>query len=48
MRLILARLVWNFDLELDPRSEGWLEKNVMKFMWDKPQLYVRLVPLNKD
>ncbi|KAH7142216.1 cytochrome P450 [Dactylonectria macrodidyma] len=44
MRLILARLVWNFHLELDPRSEGWLEKNVLSFLWEKPPLYVRLTP----
>ncbi|KAF9891541.1 hypothetical protein FE257_004008 [Aspergillus nanangensis] len=44
MRLILARMIWNFDLELDPRSEGWLERNVLHFLWDKPQLYIRLIP----
>lgn len=47
MRLILAKLVWNFDLELDPRSKNWLEKNVLRFMWDKPELYVRLIPRTK-
>ncbi|KAH7142783.1 cytochrome P450 [Dactylonectria estremocensis] len=44
MRLILARLIWNFHLELDPRSERWLERNVLSFLWEKPELYVRLVP----
>jgi hypothetical protein len=43
MRLILAKMIWNFDIELDPRSENWLEKNVLYFLWDKPELYVRLI-----
>ncbi|OCK74493.1 cytochrome P450 [Lepidopterella palustris CBS 459.81] len=44
MRLILAKMVWNFDIELDPRSENWLEKNMLYFLWEKPELYVRLTP----
>lgn len=42
MRLILAKMLWHFDFELDPRSEGWLEKNVVHFLWVKPKLYVQL------
>lgn len=44
MRLILARMIWNFNLELDPRSEGWMEKNILYFLWEKPMLLIRLVP----
>ncbi|KAH7006917.1 cytochrome P450 [Ilyonectria destructans] len=44
MRLILARMIWNFSLELDPRSEGWMEKNILYFLWEKPMLFIRLVP----
>ncbi|KAJ5648686.1 cytochrome P450 [Penicillium lividum] len=46
MRLILAKMVWNFEMELDPRSEKWLERNVMSFLWDKPPLHIRLTPRN--
>ena len=48
MRLILARMVWNFDFELDPRSEGWMEKNILYFLWEKPGLYVYLIPRTRE
>ena len=48
MRLILARMVWNFDFELDPRSTGWFERNLLYFLWDKPPLYIRLTPRNPE
>ncbi|KAH8882081.1 cytochrome P450 [Thozetella sp. PMI_491] len=32
MRLLLARMIWNFDIELDHRSDGWLEKNLLYFL----------------
>jgi len=36
MRIVLAKLVWLYDWELDPRSEGWLEKLRLEF--SKPRL----------
>jgi len=44
MRLFMSRLIWNFDIELDSRSKGWLDQNLMYFLWEKPQLYIRLTP----
>ncbi|KAI1017797.1 hypothetical protein LB504_003823 [Fusarium proliferatum] len=44
MRLILAKLIWNFDIDIDPRSEKWLEKNTAFLLWEKPDLWVRLNP----
>jgi hypothetical protein len=44
MRLILDKLIWNFDIDLDPRSEGWLEKNTAFLLWEKPELWLRLNP----
>lgn len=44
MRLILAKLIWNFDIDLDSRSEAWLEKNTAFLLWEKPELWVRLTP----
>lgn len=43
MNLILARVVWNFDFELDPRSADWIEKNETYLLWEKPDLFVRLI-----
>ena len=43
MRLILAHVLWNFDLELAPKSEDWADQKVYA-IWDKPELYVKLKP----
>ncbi|KAF4539586.1 Benzoate 4-monooxygenase cytochrome p450 protein [Lasiodiplodia theobromae] len=43
MRLILAKLLWNFDMELaEPLSTGWAESQKTYILWDKPPLMVRL------
>ncbi|KAL1872679.1 hypothetical protein Daus18300_004225 [Diaporthe australafricana] len=41
MRVILARMLWNFDMELSPESEGW-EKQKVYTLWDKGPLMVKL------
>lgn len=44
MRLVLARLLFNFDLvKLDPASEDWANQNVY-LLWEKPELRVLLKP----
>lgn len=40
MRVILANLVWHFDFELCPESQGWLNQKVY-MLWDKPPLMVK-------
>ncbi|KXH62845.1 cytochrome P450 monooxygenase [Colletotrichum nymphaeae SA-01] len=40
MRLILARIIWNFDLELAPESKSWADGQKVFFFWDKPPLWV--------
>jgi len=42
MKLIFARLLWNFDLELDPRSEEWATDMKVYLLWEKPPLYIKL------
>ncbi|KAK7224826.1 hypothetical protein V2G26_012829 [Clonostachys chloroleuca] len=44
MRLILARIIWNFDLKMAPESEGWIDNQKVLFFWDKPALNVHLIP----
>lgn len=39
---ILARLVWNFEMELCPESEGWDQGQKVYFVWSKPPLMVKL------
>lgn len=43
MRCILARFVWNFDLELCEESAYWAENQTEYVLWDKPGLFVRLL-----
>jgi len=45
MRLILARLLWNFNLELDERSLTWAQGMKMYLLWEKVPLYVKLKPV---
>ncbi|KAF2667467.1 cytochrome P450 [Microthyrium microscopicum] len=42
MRTILARLVWNFDIELLPESQNWTKKQRVFFVWEKGPLMVKL------
>lgn len=43
MRLMMALLLWNFDMELLPESEGWMDQKSYLF-WEKSDLMVRLTP----
>ncbi|RYO81975.1 hypothetical protein DL766_003476 [Monosporascus sp. MC13-8B] len=42
MRLILARMVWNFDLELCDESRGWKESQLVFNVWEKKPLKVKV------
>ncbi|KAL8301249.1 hypothetical protein RB597_001927 [Gaeumannomyces tritici] len=43
MRLAAARILFRFDLELDPRTKDtWLDDQRAFFVWEKPPLYLRL------
>lgn len=44
MRLIMARLLWNFDLELMPESEEWNKQRIY-VLWEKGAVNVRLTPV---
>ncbi|KAL6229195.1 hypothetical protein BDW75DRAFT_225493 [Aspergillus navahoensis] len=46
MRLILSRMIFNFDMELDQPELDWLDQESF-FLWEKPPLPVRLTPRNK-
>ena len=45
MRLILAKVLWNFDLELDERSRRWRDHMKLFILWEKPPMYVKLKPV---
>ncbi|KAJ2995465.1 hypothetical protein NUW58_g1264 [Xylaria curta] len=44
MRLILARMVWNFDMALATDSLNWQKEQSVFFFWKKPPLNVLLKP----
>ncbi|MCJ1282685.1 hypothetical protein MMC26_002010 [Xylographa opegraphella] len=41
MRSIMARMLWNFDMQLCEDSEGWNDQRIF-ILWDKPELHIRL------
>lgn len=42
MRLILAKVIWNFDIELAEESIGWDKKSKVYMLWEKGPIYVQL------
>ncbi|KAF1990518.1 cytochrome P450 [Aulographum hederae CBS 113979] len=44
MRLILTRLLFDFDLELDERSKDWTKGQKAYKLWVKPPLWVKVTP----
>lgn len=43
IRMVIARMVWNFDMELPEESAGWLEKQKMYTTWQKNEMKLKLV-----
>jgi len=44
MRIILARLIWEFDWELLDQELVWERDNMVKSLWQKPKLMVKFKP----
>lgn len=44
MRIILARIVWEFDLELCSKDVEWERDIKLRMLWQKPELRVRFRP----
>jgi cytochrome P450 len=44
LRLIMARVLWNFELTLDESCSNWVDDLVEYFGWEKTPLLVRLTP----
>ena len=45
MRLVLANMVYNFDLELATESKGWAEKQRAYLLWERGPLKVFVKPV---
>lgn len=48
MRVILARIIWNFDMSLAEQSQDWLERQKVYIFWDKGPLIVNLTPVARS
>ncbi|KAH7055844.1 putative cytochrome P450 [Macrophomina phaseolina] len=46
MRLIMASILWHFDLELAEGQEGWPDQKIY-LVWEKHPLMVRLKPVKR-
>ncbi|PSN63043.1 putative cytochrome P450 [Corynespora cassiicola Philippines] len=46
MRLILATILWNFDLQLAPGQEKWLDQKIY-LVWEKHPLMVKFTPVKR-
>jgi len=44
MRLILAKVLYNFDLDLDAKTGQWMDQKVYG-IWEKKPLWVKLKPV---
>ncbi|KUI70157.1 Isotrichodermin C-15 hydroxylase [Cytospora mali] len=44
MRLILARVIWNFDMKLANNHERWIDNTEVYTIWDKKALNIYLSP----
>jgi len=47
MRLILAKVLFSFDLELVDKGQEWMEGQRVYTLWDKPSLFVRAHPVKR-
>lgn len=53
MRLILGRLIWNFDIECPDGAEMWNPEGEMKNMraymtWEKPDLNIKVSRVQRE
>ncbi|RSM03265.1 hypothetical protein CDV31_010541 [Fusarium ambrosium] len=48
MKVILSRVVWNFDLTLDPECSQWMESQKVYNVWAKGPLMVKLEPVKGE
>jgi cytochrome P450 len=48
VRLLMAKLLWNFDMELCEESADWLERLKIYLVYEKAPLMVKLTPVRRD
>ncbi|KAL0935178.1 cytochrome p450 [Colletotrichum truncatum] len=48
MRIMLARIIWNFDIDLADDSQDWMKDQMIYVLWAKGALNVYLKPVLRD
>ena len=48
MRLILAKFLWNFDIEATENTGSWMEDQKVFILWQKSPLWAKVTPVSKD
>lgn len=41
LNLVLAKILWQYDMELVTKNINWLEDSQVHVLWWKPKLFVR-------
>jgi len=47
LRLVFAKMLFNFDMELDSRSVGWEKGLELHTLWYRPELWVKLTAVRE-
>jgi hypothetical protein len=47
MRLILAKVLFSFDLELVDKTQEWMKGQKVFTLWNKPSLVVKIRPVKR-
>lgn len=47
MRLLLAKMVWHFDFELEDPSVDWMGSLKAFTVWERAALRMRLTPVSR-
>jgi hypothetical protein len=47
MRLVIAKVLFNFDLELVDKTQDWMKGQKVFTLWEKPSLMVKLTPVER-
>lgn len=48
MRLILAHIIYDFDMKLGDGSDAWIERQKSFTLWDRIPLNVHMTPVGKS
>jgi hypothetical protein len=47
MRLVVAKVLFSFDLELVDKTQDWFSGQKVFSVWEKPSLMVKVTPVQR-